>query len=119
VTNHVDLNLLNTSALDNGQIDYIKQRYMRPLATAPLAEGRIAHGTDATAVKVRKKLEEIAPRYNVHIESLAVAWLVKLGALPLIGTTDEQRILNIVNAFNIDLDNQDWYDLYTTARGEL
>ncbi|HET9824084.1 MAG TPA: aldo/keto reductase, partial [Chitinophagaceae bacterium] len=37
VTNHIELNLLNTSALENGQVDYIKQRYMRPLAMAPLA----------------------------------------------------------------------------------
>ena len=42
VTNHIELNLLNTAAIDNGQIDYIKQRYMRPLASAPLAAGRIA-----------------------------------------------------------------------------
>ena len=41
VTNHIELNLLNTSAFDNGQIDYIKQKYMRPLATAPLAEGQL------------------------------------------------------------------------------
>ncbi|MBC7422212.1 MAG: aldo/keto reductase, partial [Ferruginibacter sp.] len=34
VTNHVELNLLNTTALDNGQVDYIKQRYMRPLAAS-------------------------------------------------------------------------------------
>jgi predicted oxidoreductase len=119
VTNHIELNLLNTSALDNGQLDYIKQRYMRPLASAPLAAGRIAHGTDEQAVKVRSKLESIAHKYNADIESIAVAWLVKLGALPLIGTTSEQRIRNIANAFTIDLDHQDWYDLYTASRGEL
>jgi predicted oxidoreductase len=42
---------------------------------------------------------------------MAVAWLIKLGALPLIGTLKEQRIKNIVNAFKINLDQQDWYDL--------
>src|SRR5690606_40265689 len=89
VTNHIELNLLNKSAFDSGQIDYIKQRYMRPLVSAPLADGRIASGTDELAVKVRAKLNEIAPKYNVDIESLAVAWLVKLGALPLIGTKNE------------------------------
>src|SRR5581483_4330271 len=94
VTNHIELSLLNTAALDNGQLDYIKQRYMRPLASAPLAAGQIANGTDAQAVKVRATLERIAPKYNADIESLAVAWLVKLGALPLIGTTSEQRIKN-------------------------
>jgi predicted oxidoreductase len=115
VTNHIELNLLNMQALDNGQIDYIKQRYMRPLAYAPLAEGRIAAGTDKQAVKVREKLEELSAKYNVHIESLAVAWLVKLGALPLIGTTNEERIRNAVNAFTIELDHQDWYELYNVS----
>ncbi len=115
VTNHIELNLLSTQALDNGQIDYIKQRYMRPLAYAPLAEGRIAVGTDPQAVKVREKLEELSKKYNANIESLAVAWLFKLGALPLLGTTNEQRIRNAVNAFSIELDHQDWYDLYNVS----
>jgi predicted oxidoreductase len=116
VTNHIELNLLNTSALDNGQIDYIKQRYMRPLASAPLAEGRIATGTDAQAVKLREKLQQIAKKYDADIESIAAAWIVKLGALPLIGTQNEGRIKNIVKAFDIDLDKQDWYDLYEVAK---
>ncbi|MEO5683550.1 MAG: aldo/keto reductase [Chitinophagaceae bacterium] len=119
VTNHIELNLLNTVALDNGQVDYIKQRYMRPLASAPLAGGRIATGTDPEAIRVRRKLVEIAAKYDADIESIAVAWLVKFGALPLIGTTNEQRIRNIVNAFTIDLDRQDWYELYAASRGEL
>jgi predicted oxidoreductase len=116
VTNHIELSLLNTSALDNGQLDYIKQRYMRPLASAPLAEGRIANGIDDDAVRVRQKLTEISEKYGVDIESLAVAWLVKLGALPLIGTTNEQRIRNIAASFNIELDNQDWYELYNATK---
>jgi predicted oxidoreductase len=119
VTHHIELNLLNTSALDNGQLDYIKQRYMRPLVSAPLASGKIASGTDAVAERVRKKLQELSPKYGVDIESIAVAWLIKLGALPLIGTKEEQRIRNIVNAFNIQLDHQDWYELYNASRGEI
>ena len=117
VTNSIKLNLLQTEALDNGQIDYIKQRYMRPLASAPLAGGRIENGTDEQAVKVRNKLEEVGKKYNANIESTAVAWLYKLGALPLVGTTKEGRIRNIAASFNIDLDIQDWYDLYNTSRG--
>ena len=116
VTHHIELNLLNTTALDNGQLDYIKQRYMRPLAAAPLAGGRIENGTDKLAVRVHYKLEEIGKKYNANIESLAVAWLIKLGALPLIGTISEQRIRNIVNAFSINLEQQDWYELYNATK---
>jgi predicted oxidoreductase len=119
VTNHIELNLLNTTALDNGQLDYIKQRYMRPLAAAPLAGGRIENGTDELAIRVHYKLEEIGKKYGGNIESIAVAWLIKLGALPLIGTLNEQRIRNIVNAFQIDLEQQDWYDLYNASRAKV
>ena len=117
VTNHIELNLLNTSAFDNGQIDYLKQKYMRPLATAPLAEGQIANSIEKRPLLIRRKLEELSPKYNANIESIAVAWIVKLGALPLIGTTNEQRIRNIAAAFTIDLDKQDWYELYEASRG--
>ncbi|MEO5996883.1 MAG: aldo/keto reductase [Chitinophagaceae bacterium] len=118
VTNHIELNLLNTAAIDNGQMDYIKQRYMRPLASSPLADGRIAFGQDELAVKVRYTLTKLAAKYEADIESIAVAWLIKLGALPLIGTLNEQRVRNIVSAFNIDLDHQDWYELYNISRNE-
>lgn len=116
VTNHIELNLLNTTALDNGQLDYIKQRYMRPIAAAPLAGGRIENGTDELAVRVNYKLEELSKKYDANIESIAVAWLIKLGALPLIGTLSEQRIRNIVDAFAVDLDKQDWYELYYASK---
>jgi predicted oxidoreductase len=116
VTHHIELSLVNTAALDNGQLDYIKQRYMRPLVSSPLASGRISKGSDETATRVRKKLQEMSPKYGVDIESIAVAWLIKLGALPLIGTKEEQRIRNIANAFNIQLDHQDWYELYNASQ---
>ena len=119
VTNHIELNLLNTAAFDNGQVDYIKQKYMRPLATSPLAVGKIANSNEKIPLRIRDKLEEFAAKYNSHFESVAIAWLVKLGALPLIGTTDEQRIKNIAEAFKINLDRQDWYELYAVSRGEL
>ena len=119
VTNHIELNLLNTTAFDNGQVDYIKQKYMRPLATSPLAEGKIANSNEKIPLRLRGKLEEFASKYNSHFESIAIAWLAKLGALPLIGTTDEQRIKNIAAAFTINLDRQDWYELYAVSRGEL
>lgn len=115
VSNHVVLNLLNTTAFDNGQIDYIKQRYMRPLALSPLAEGKIAESTEALPVQVRSKLEELSIKYGASIESLAAAWVIKLGALPLVGTMNTERIKHLVNAFDVELDHQDWYALYEAA----
>ena len=119
VTNHIELNLLNTSAFDNGQIDYIKQKYMRPLATSPLAQGLIANSIEKKPLLIRRKLEEFSTKYEAHIESIAIAWILKLGALPLIGTTSEERIKNVAKALDVDLSRQDWYELYEASRGEI
>ncbi len=116
VTNHINLNLLNTVALDNGQLDYSKQRYMRAVASEPLAGGRIEKGKDLQAKKVRAVLESLAEKYNAGIESLAVAWINKLGAIPLIGTLQESRIRNIANSFSINLEHEDWYMLYEAGK---
>jgi predicted oxidoreductase len=116
VTNHIELNLMNTSAIDDGRIDYIKQCFSKPLAWAPLAGGKILNGTDEHAVKLRAKLQEVGEKYNANIEQTAVAWLMKLGTLPIIGSTSESRIRNAASASDIKLNHQDWYELYNVAR---
>jgi predicted oxidoreductase len=119
VTNHIELNLLNTSAIDDGRIDFIKQRFSKPLAWSPLAGGRILTGTDSKALKVRNKLEEIGEKYNANVEQTAVAWLAQLGTLPIIGSISEQRIRNAASAFSITLEREDWYELLATAKGDF
>jgi predicted oxidoreductase len=116
VTNHGTLNLLNTLALDNGQLDYSKQRYMRTLASEPLAGGRIENPIDLQAKRVHAALESLTEKYNANVESLAVAWINRLGAIPLIGTLEENRIRNIADSFRIQLEHEDWYKLYEAGK---
>jgi len=115
VTNHIELNLMNTTAVEDGRIDFIKQRFSKPLAWAPLAGGKIMNGTDEKAIRLRAKLEEVGNNYNANIEQTAVAWLMKLGTLPIIGSLSETRIRNGASASEIKLSNEDWYDIYQVA----
>ncbi|MFT4032369.1 MAG: aldo/keto reductase [Siphonobacter sp.] len=115
VTNHIELNLVNTSAIEDGRIDFIKQRFSKPLAWAPLAGGKILNGTDPKSVVLRSKLEEIGHKYNANVEQIAVAWLFQLGTLPIIGSVSEARIRNAVSAAEIKLSHEDWYELYNLA----
>ncbi|UTA70008.1 aldo/keto reductase family oxidoreductase [Emticicia sp. 21SJ11W-3] len=112
VTNHIELNLMNTTAIEDGRIDFIKQSFSKPLAWAPLAGGRILSGEDEKAVKLRTVLERIGTRYNANIEQTAVAWLMKLGTLPIIGSTSESRIRNAASASAVKLTHQEWYEIY-------
>ncbi|MBA4849943.1 aldo/keto reductase family oxidoreductase [Emticicia sp. BO119] len=115
VTNHIELNLMNTSAIEDGRIDFIKQNFSKPLAWAPLAGGRILSGEDEKAVNVRAKLEKIGAKYDANIEQTAVAWLMKLGTLPIIGSISESRIRNAASATEVKLSHQDWYEIYNVV----
>ena len=116
VTNHFELNLFNTSAIHDGRLDFIKEQYAKPMAWAPLAGGRILTGTDAEAIAIRSLLEELALKYNSNVEQLAVAWIHKLGALPIIGSLSKDRIKNAATASEIQLSHEDWHRIYTITR---
>lgn len=115
ITNHVELNVLNTKAITDGTVDFIKQQYSRPLAWAPLAGGRLLDRNDDSGFNVRNTLKRIALNYNINEEQLAIAWLLKLGALPIVGNNSLSKIKNATSAVNIKLDRQDWHEIYFSA----
>ncbi len=115
VTNHIEMNLMNVSALEDGRIDYTKQQFSKPLAWSPLAGGDILEGREGKAAILKTKLESIGKKYEANIEQTAVAWLMQLGTLPLIGSLSESRIRNAASATDIKLSKEDWYELYDLA----
>jgi predicted oxidoreductase len=115
ITNHVELNLLNTEAIKDGTIDFIKQQYSRPLAWAPLAGGRLLDKNDESTFNIRSTLKRIAANYEINEEQLAIAWLLKLGALPIVGNNSIAKIKNATSAVDIKLDRQDWHEIYFSA----
>lgn len=112
ITNHIELNLLQSEALRDGRLDFIKEQHSRVLAFAPLADGRILLGEDDKARRVRAVLEEISKKYDANVEQTAVAWVHQLGALPIIGSKETRRIQNASTAYDIKLSKEDWYLLY-------
>jgi predicted oxidoreductase len=101
--------------ITDGTIDFIKQQYSRPLAWSPLAGGRLLDANDESTYNIRAALKKIALNYNINEEQLAIAWLLKLGALPIVGTNSVERIRNATSAVSIQLDRQDWYEIYFAA----
>jgi predicted oxidoreductase len=116
ITNHLELNLLQTESLHDGRFDFIREQHSRALAFSPLAGGRILLGEDAQAVKLRLALIEIGKKYEANVEQIAVAWLNKLGALPIIGSKEKRRIQNAATAHTFELSQEDWYFLYNATK---
>lgn len=119
VTNHIELNLTNISALEDGRLDYIKQQFGRPLVWSPLAGGNILQSDDFKDVIIREKLAEIGEKYNANIEQTAVAWLMQLETLPIIGSLSHERIKNVATASEIKMEREDWYAIYNTVKTNI
>lgn len=115
ITNHIELNLLNTRAITDGTIDFIKQQYSRPLAWAPLAGGKLLDKNDESTFNIRTTLKRISSNYSINEEQLAIAWLLKLGALPIVGNNSVSKIKNATTAVDVKLDRQDWHEIYFSA----
>jgi predicted oxidoreductase len=116
VTSHIEMNLLKPDAIFDGRLDFIKETYSKPLVWAPLAGGEILSGGSEKAIKIRKVLNEISQKQNVNIEQLAVAWLIQLGALPIIGSLSLERIQNAAQATEVKLSHEDWYKVFSVVK---
>lgn len=112
VTNHLELNLLKPEAIFDGRLDEIKKSFTKPLVWAPLAGGDILEGLSMDKLVLGNTLAEIAGELDANVEQTAVAWLLNLGMLPVIGSPKEQRIRNVVAATSIKLSHSQWYRIF-------
>ena len=51
--------------------------------------------------------------FGVTKEALAIAWLMRMDFVqPIIGTTNSERLLQMIKADGIELTRQQWYSIY-------
>jgi predicted oxidoreductase len=119
ITNQIELSLLHTAPILDGTLDMLQRLKINPMAWSPVGGGRLFNGTDAQAVRVQKVLAEMAQKYNVLPEQIALAWLLGLPSdvLPVIGTNKLERIKDAAQSADIQLDRQDWFILYHASLG--
>lgn len=112
VTNHLEFSLLHPQAIFDGRLDGIKESFGKALVWAPLAGGDILEGTSLDTIVIREALSEIAGELDTNVEQVAVAWLLNLGTLPVIGSPVEDRIRNVAEATKVRLTHKQWYRLF-------
>lgn len=127
IVHQMEISLLNLTAFENGSIDQCLMQNLTPLAWSPLGGGFLADGPvdvlpsqagyDARAVIT--VLDEIAAARESTRSLIALAWLLKHPAkiIPIIGSTNPERIKAAAAATKIDLTREEWYRLLAAAKG--
>jgi predicted oxidoreductase len=128
VVNQVEISLTQLAAFEDGTLDQCQATNITPLAWSPLGGGLLGdgasellpsqHGYKADAINA--VLDEIAQARGSTRTNIALAWLLKhpTKIIPIIGSTNPDRIRSTANAAEIELTREEWYKLLIAARGE-
>lgn len=123
VANQVELSLLQRRAFHDGTLDLCQQLRCRPMAWSPLGGGALFSG-DATEhteqAALRAALAEVGEALGgASADQVALAWLMHhpTRILPVLGTTDPARLHSAAAAAALQLDHQQWYQLWQAAEG--
>ncbi|MBA4207121.1 aldo/keto reductase [Pannonibacter phragmitetus] len=116
VTNQIEISLVAPECFINGDLAYLQERAIAPMAWSPLGGGSL-FGEDNR--QLLAALERIGAAQGVDATAVAVAWLLRHPAriIPVMGTNNIERISKIGEAAKVEMDRQTWFELYTLAIG--
>lgn len=115
VTNQIEISLLEQSAFTNGDIAFLQERSISPMAWSPLAGGALFNAHP----KLLARLAEIGTDFGVDATAVAIAWLLAHPSriLPVLGTNNLDRIAKISDATKVKIDRETWFELYQITSG--
>lgn len=137
LANQVEISLLHLPLIDEGVVanttghayasaagtlDYCRLHDIRVQAWSPLASGKLASTSEFSDPVVRETatlLRQLADAKGVTPEAIQLAWLLRhpAGIQPIVGTTDAVRLVACAAADEVQLSREEWYALFTAARG--
>lgn len=138
VFNQLELSLLQASLIDEGVVanvagetptpalgtlDYCRAKTILIQAWGPLASGKLwAADADADTPlsQTARLVRQMAQDKQTAPEAILLAWLLRhpAGIQPIIGTTQPERIKACCLADGVELTREEWYTLFTAARGK-
>lgn len=118
VTNQLELSPMELKHFEDGSVDLCHEKRMPLMAWSPLAGGRLFR--DDQFAPLREQLETIRARHEANgIDEIVYAWLLKHPAniLPIVGSGKIERIQSAVDALQIDLSREEWFEILKASRG--
>lgn len=128
IAHQIEISLAKLDAFTDGTLDQCLIDHITPMAWSPLAGGLIGDGAtrllpSQTGYRTEgflPALEAVAKARGASRATVALAWLLKHPAkiLPIVGSTNPDRIREAAKAADLELTREEWYRLLIAARGE-
>lgn len=128
IAHQFEFSLTRLDPLNDGTLDQCLVEGVTPLAWSPLGGGQLADGAgrllnwqkDYEPDRIKPVLDEIAAARCVSRAVVAFAWLMKhpAGVIPIVGSTQPDRIRDAAKSAGLNLSREEWYRLLLAARGQ-
>jgi predicted oxidoreductase len=116
--NQIQFSVSHLEAMLDGRLDHMQINRITPMAWNPL--GSLFSGDNEQSKRIKKLADLLSTKYNVTVDVLLLAWILKhpAGILPIFGTTDKKRIVNLMKALDVEIELQDWFALWEESQGK-
>ncbi|MFI2813219.1 aldo/keto reductase family oxidoreductase [Microbulbifer sp. JSM ZJ756] len=119
VVNQIEVSLLHSDPLFDGQLDFCQRERVLPMAWSPFAGGALFTGGGEAARRVQSCLEELSLELGLEPQQIALAWLLRhpTNMVPVLGSGNPGRLEAAVAAATLELPLEAWFLLLRAARG--
>ncbi|MBR2869133.1 MAG: aldo/keto reductase [Clostridia bacterium] len=117
----INVNMYNDSAVnrDGGVLDFCRLNGITIQPWSPMQYGffKGCFIDNEKFPELNSTLENIAEKYGVSKTTMAFAWILRHPAKmqPITGTTNLQRLKDCLNAANLSITREEWYEIYRAA----
>ncbi|MEN9488228.1 MAG: Oxidoreductase YdhF [Bacteroidota bacterium] len=115
--NQIQFSATHLEPMLDGSLDYMQLHNITPMSWNPL--GSIFKENNEKTIRLHTLLDQLEIKYNVTKDVLLLSWIMKhpSGVLPVIGTTNSERIKNSTKAISTTLELEDWFAIWTESIG--
>lgn len=115
--NQIQFSATHYESMLNGELDHMMLKGIRPMAWSPL--GSVFREDSPQTQRIKKLMFDLIEKYKATADQLLLAWILKhpSGIIPVIGTTNPDRIANSMKATEIDLELEDWFKILVASQG--
>ena len=121
LTNQVEISPLHLSPFLDGTLDQCLKHKIHPMGYSTLAGGKFfSNPNDPKVSRIMKVVDVLKETYKSSADAILISWILKhpSGILPIIGSTKIKRLQVAINAFNINLTDQEWFMIWQASSGD-
>jgi predicted oxidoreductase len=116
--NQIQFSATHYESMLDGSLDYMQLHNIRPMSWNPL--GTVFREDIEQTRRLKKLLVQLVEKYHLGSDTILLAWILKhpAGIIPVAGTVNIARIQALMKAVELDLDQEDWFAIWTESMGK-